>query len=355
MNQAIFNANIDYGGDANPIRHSSLDAVPTVMPDGQPAMFETLLTSLALIDVCGPDTRVFLHNLLTNDVEHLQLDEVRLGGLCSPKGRLLATLHYWALPQDTGVRLMLSADLAALIAQRLSMFVLRSKVKIIVQTELTLAGFIATQTELAKRFEDLPGSAFLCAKRADDSTLLRLSNVMGFARVILLAPSQNIEALLSNPAADNARRAAQYWDWLEVRSGEPRLTAASVDKFVPQMINFEVVKGVSFKKGCYPGQEVVARSQYRGTIKRRLHLAHFEAEQAHAPPPAPHVGAALFHSEDPTQPCGEIVNAAPAPTGGVDCLVELKLAALGSGTIHVGSPNGALLRTGQLPYELPSL
>lgn len=319
-----------------------------------PAMLRAPLAGLALIDARGPDARAFLHNLLTNDVEHLGAKEVRLGGLCSPKGRLLATLHYWSLPQDAGVRLLLSTDLAATIAKRLSMFVLRSKVKVAVQTELALAGFAAPEADLAKRFEDLPPSPHLCVARADGSTLLRLSDVLGLARVILIAPPQDVEASLGidgDATAETRMLAAQRWEWLEVQSGEPRVTAASTDKFVPQMINFEVIEGVSFKKGCYPGQEVVARSQYRGIVKRRLQLAHVAAAQT----PAPHAGTALFHSEDPAQPCGEIVNAASAPTGGVDCLVELKLAALAGGTIHVGTPEGAPLTIGRLPYELPSL
>jgi folate-binding Fe-S cluster repair protein YgfZ len=111
------------------------------------------------------------------------------------------------------------------------------------------------------------------------------------------------------------------------------------------MINFEIVGGVSFHKGCFPGQEVVARAQYRGTVKRRAMLAH--ADSAHA-------GAELFHSDDPGQPCGMVVNAAAAPGAGVDCLVEIKLAALDSGTVRVGSPDGPALTFLPLPYPLPA-
>jgi hypothetical protein len=137
---------------------------------------------------------------------------------------------------------------------------------------------------------------------------------------------------------------ASLWDWLDIHAGEPRITAATYEQFVPQMINFEVLGGVNFKKGCYPGQEVVARSQYRGTIKRRAMLAHTQAAMA---------GDEVFDSADPGQPCGMVVNAAPAPTGGFDCLVEIKLAALESASVHVGSASGPALSFMPLPYALP--
>lgn len=139
------------------------------------------------------------------------------------------------------------------------------------------------------------------------------------------------------------------WDWLDVRAGEPRITQPAVEQFVPQMVNFDVIGAVNFRKGCYPGQEVVARSQYRGTIKRRTALAHVAGETDTV-----HAGVELFHSDDPGQPCGMIVNAAAAPAGGVDALVEIKLAALDSGTVHLGAADGPPLAFDALPYAWPT-
>ncbi len=138
------------------------------------------------------------------------------------------------------------------------------------------------------------------------------------------------------------------WDWLDIRAGEPRITQPVVEQFVPQMVNFDVLGGVNFRKGCYPGQEVVARSQYRGTIKRRTSLANVEGTA--------NVGAGqkLFHSDDPGQPCGMVVNAASAPEGGVDVLVEIKLAALENGSVHLGAAEGPALTFLPLPYALPA-
>ena len=136
------------------------------------------------------------------------------------------------------------------------------------------------------------------------------------------------------------------WQWLEVCSGVPLIEAATVDAFVPQMLNLELLGGVDFQKGCYPGQEIVARSQYRGTIKRRTFLFEVDAPAA--------AGQEVFHTGDPGQPAGQVVNAAPRPGGsGSGALVEIKLAALGEGTLHLGSPDGPVLHQRPLPYALP--
>ena len=154
------------------------------------------------------------------------------------------------------------------------------------------------------------------------------------ARLIRLPDAAGTRALLvRRAAASHADPAApalplDAWRWLEVQSGVPRIEAATVDQFVPQMVNFELVGGVDFQKGCYPGQEVVARSQYRGTIKRRTFL--FDADAPMRP------GQEVFHSDDPAQPAGMVVNGAPHPRQGGSALVEAKLAALDGGTLHLG-------------------
>jgi folate-binding protein YgfZ len=141
------------------------------------------------------------------------------------------------------------------------------------------------------------------------------------------------------PEADDLDPAA--WRWLEVHSGVARITAATSEQFVPQMVNLELVGGVNFKKGCYPGQEVVARSQYRGTLKRRAQL--FAGATGARP------GQEVFHSGDPSQPAGLVANAA-----GDTALVEVKLAALEDGTLHLGAADGPVLRRLALPYEMPA-
>jgi folate-binding protein YgfZ len=173
----------------------------------------------------------------------------------------------------------------------------------------------------------------------EDANVIRLPDAAGITRHLWAAPIEAAPPAL--PALD-----AGVWRWGEVASGVVTIEAATVDQFVPQMLNYELIGGVDFKKGCYPGQEVVARSQYRGTIKRRTFL--FESEGAAI------AGQDVFHSADPGQPAGKVANAAPRRdgVGGSSLLAEIKLAALGEGTLHIGSAEGPLLRQMDMPYQV---
>jgi folate-binding protein YgfZ len=139
----------------------------------------------------------------------------------------------------------------------------------------------------------------------------------------------------------------QAWQLAAIHAGVPQVTAKTLEQFVPQMVNLELLGGVNFKKGCYPGQEIVARSQYLGKLKRRTALASIDNAAALA-------GQEVFSTADPEQPCGMIVNASVNGNGGADALVEMKLAALDE-DVHLGSAGGAKLRFLPMPYPLDAL
>jgi tRNA-modifying protein YgfZ len=302
-----------------------------------------LLPHFGVIDAAGDEAASFLHGQLTNDIEHLDAHDARLAGYCSPKGRLLASLLVWRAGQN--VRLLLSHDLLPAVLKRLSMFVLRAKAKLSEAGDLAVVGFAGdVAAPLASLFDALPAAPFGVLD-APHGTLIRLPDAAGHARHLWIAPAETVARFSAETALPQV--SAAVWDWLAVRAGEPVISLPTVEQFVPQMVNFDVIGAVNFRKGCYPGQEIVARSQYRGTLKRRTALAHIDADDVRA-------GLELFHSEDPGQPCGMVVNAAAAPGGGADALVEIKLAALEQGTIHAGSPSGPALRFEALPYTLPS-
>lgn len=330
----------------------AVSAVP-VQPRPAAAEFDAVLSGgaymplpqLAVIDVAGEDAASFLHSQLTNDIEHLPPGHARLAGYCSPKGRLLASLLAWRAGASD-VRLLLSKDLLGAVQKRLSMFVLRAKAKLSDASSLAVVGFAgAVEPALSGLFPSLPAASFN-AVDGDDGTLIRLPDAAGRARYLWIAPHEAVARFAAATALPQA--APAVWDWLAVRAGEPLITQPTVEQFVPQMVNFDAIGAISFRKGCYPGQEIVARSQYRGTLKRRTALAHVDGDAAL---PA---GTELFHSGDPGQPCGMVVNAAPAAGGGADALVEIKLAALEGGTVHAGSPDGPALRFEPLPYALPT-
>jgi folate-binding protein YgfZ len=302
------------------------------------------LTQFGFIDTTGDDAAAFLHTQLTNDVQHLDASTARLAGYCSPKGRLMASFLMWRA--GDAVRLMIAADLQATVQKRLSMFVMRAKARLVDATpSLTAVGFAGdVRHALSHLFDAMPDGVHV---KVDGplGSLIRVPDAAGRPRFLWVGPKAEVDAHLAELEKKLTRASAEVWDWLDIHAGEPRITQPVSEQFVPQMVNFDVLGGVNFKKGCYPGQEVVARSQYRGTIKRRTSLAHAESAKP---------GDELFHSDDPGQPCGLVVNVAPAPEGGVDALVEIKLAALEQGSVHVGAAGGPVLKFSPLPYALPT-
>jgi folate-binding protein YgfZ len=282
------------------------------------------LTQFGVIDAIGDDAASFLHGQLTNDTQHLEAANARLSGYCSAKGRLLASFLSWRSGET--IRLLVSKDVQAAVQKRLSMFVLRAKAKL----------------------TDVPDGVHVKVD-GPAGALIRVPDALGRLRYLWVGPKAEVEARLPVLEGKLTRASAAVWDWLDIRAGEPRITQPVVEQFVPQMVNFDVLGGVNFRKGCYPGQEVVARSQYRGTIKRRTALANVAGELDTVLP-----GAEVFHSDDPGQPCGMVVNAASAPDGGVDVLVEVKLAALETGSVHLGAAEGPALTFLPLPYALPA-
>lgn len=310
------------------------------------AGFVVPLIELGLISATGEDAAHFLHSQLTNDVEHLGFAEARLAGYCSPKGRLLATLLIWK--SADAVLLQLPRQIQPAVQKRLQMFVLRSKAGLTDVTDshviLGLAGQPAA-IALAQWFADLPQTAYVKAE-SDAGTLIRLADASGVPRyqwITTVDIAQNAWpklVMMLKPVGEHA------WRLTDIEAGIPLITQPTQEQFVPQMINFEAIGGVNFKKGCYPGQEIVARSQYLGKLKRRMMPASIDA--ANAEP-----GMEVFSSADPEQPCGMIVNAEIRSVNQTDCLVEIKTSAMEAGTIHLGSAGGPVLRFKPLPYPLP--
>jgi tRNA-modifying protein YgfZ len=293
------------------------------------------LAHLGLIRARGADAGKFLHSQLTTDFAMLGLSQVRLAGFCSAKGRLQASFIAWKLAHDD-VLLACAASVLPATLKRLSMFVMRAQCKLSDATaEFRLSGCVgATASGL------LGETAVWTQHTQGDAHVIRLPDAAGVARCLLVEPGGS--TALPSPALS-----LDTWRWLEVQSGVATIEASTVEQFVPQMLNLELVGGVDFQKGCYPGQEIVARSQYRGTLKRRMFL--FDVDVLATS------GQEVFHSGDATQPAGMVANAAPRPdsAAGSSALVEVKLAALNEGSLHLGAPDGPLLRRAELPYSVP--
>lgn len=301
------------------------------------------LTDQGLIRASGADAAGFLHNLLTNDINGVTAGGARFAGFCTAKGRLLALLLIWREGDD--FLLMLPREILPAILKKLSMYVLRSKVKLSdVTAERALVGYSITAAvppvpTLGDAVAALPRFGVTAI---EGGQVIRLDD----HRWLLALDATNAHGRWRELASAARPVGLAAWQWLEIVAGQPRVVAATLEAFVPQMLNMELpaVAGVSFSKGCYPGQEIVARTQYLGKIKRRTYRAALSGAVA--------AGAPVYAPETGDQHCGAVVSAAPSPAGGFECLVCVQSSAVEAGAVHVGALDGERLEFLPLPYPL---
>lgn len=336
--------------------HLNNDNPTEVLDFGQPAPRATLevgfvapLSDLGVIGVGGAEAAGFLHNQLTNDVNLLDADTVRLAGYCTPKGRLLATFLMWK-PAET-IFLQLPRTLQTAIQKRLQMYVMRAKVTLTDLNDshvLLGLGGRAAGAAMTAWFPALPAAPYTSVSN-EAGTLLRLADAFDAPRYQWFASTEAAQDAWPVLTAKLAAVGNSAWRLSSIHAGVPQITLPTQEQFVPQMLNLELIGGVNFKKGCYPGQEIVARMQYLGKLKRRMLAASINAPNATVA-----AGMEVFSSSDSAQPCGMIVNAERSAGDGFDCLVEIKIAAAAESTIHLGSADGAPLQFRALPYALPN-
>lgn len=294
------------------------------------------LSHFGVIRAVGEDASSFLQGQLTQDVAQLGASEARLAAFCNAKGRMQASFVVFKRSPDE-ILLVCSRDILAATLKRLSMFVLRAKAKLSDATaDYALFGLAGNA------IESIAGGAHPVWAKADvgAANLVFLYPGNGQPRALWCAPA-------GTPVPAGAALPLDQWKWLEVQSGVAMITQPIFEAFVPQMLNYESVGGVNFKKGCYPGQEIVARSQFRGTLKRRAYLAHTDGEPA--------VGQEVFHALDAEQPCGLVAACAPRPGGGFDAIVSMQTSAAADaegGRLTLGSASGPALALLPLPYPL---
>jgi len=300
------------------------------------------LSHFSLLLFSGEDSRAFLHSQLSSDVQNITMSTAQYSSYCTPKGRVLASFLLWQSTE--GYCAQLHGSLRESIQSRLAKFVLRSKVKIVdasgSHVSLGLAGNNAEM--LAKKcFVAIPQSV-LGAAHDESATIIRLApNRFQIITAAGHAPAVWEKLSRSATAVGNLR-----WDWLNIRYGIPVITSATQDQFVPQMLNMEILGAVSFNKGCYPGQEVIARAQYLGMLKRRMYLANIQSEIS------PQPGEELFSRDVQGQASGMIVNAAASPEGGYDVLAVIQIASAQTEEIHWKSLSGPTLKLLPLPYSV---
>lgn len=291
------------------------------------------LSHLGLIECAGDDAASFLHNQLTSDVTHLEAESAQYSSWCSPKGRMLVSFILFR--RNAAYLALLSADLQEFIQKRLQMYVLRSKVKISNRSiDHEFIGVSGPQAATTLQNAELPVPAAAMATAAfADGSVVRLDDT----RYIVVIASEAAASAWQRISAGAVPVGTPAWQWLDVEAGIPRIAEATKEAFVPQMANLDRIGGVSFHKGCYPGQEVVARTQYLGKVKRHLYRTHAEGILT--------AGLPIYHVEAPEQPCGLVANAAPAPGGGYDALAVILEGTVGEAALTAGLPenNGVRL------------
>jgi len=301
------------------------------------------LGQFGLLRVQGDEAESFLQNLLSNDIREVTATRAQLSSLNSAKGRMLATMLVWR--QGESYLLQLPRKLCEPIRKKLGMYVLRSKVTIGDESDedvmLGLSGADAGKI-LNTVFPALPQSDLGCLT-GEHGTVIKT----GDARWQIHTTPQHARTLWKQMHRKARPVGSACWDWLNIRSGMPVILPQTQEQFVAQMTNFDLLNGVNFKKGCYPGQEIVARTQYLGKLKRRMYLAHIGSTD----PPQP--GDEVYSPDMGGQASGMLVNTAPAPDGGYDVLAVVQSGSRETQTVHWKSPEGAPVHFLPLPYPLP--
>ena len=298
------------------------------------------LTHMGLIACTGDDAQSFLHGQLSSDVRQLGASQSAYAAYCSAQGRVLANFLMWR--EGEIYYLQLARALVPALLKRLALFILRSKVQLsdvsLSRPILGLSGSSAPQA-LGQIFPVLPQQAHEVVCDPQMGSVIALPG----GRYQLAASVDAAQQSWVGLSSDLRPVGAPCWEWLDIRNGLPWISTATQDQFVPQMANLELLGAINFQKGCYPGQEIVARTQYLGQVKRRMVLAHVKD------PATTRAGDAVFSGHTAG---GMVVNAQVAPGGGLDLLAVLPTLGATQEDLHLTSADGPSLQLLPLPYTL---
>lgn len=327
--------------------------VALIMMDNEIAMknksleFDAKLINLShygLIRIVGEDAQTFLQNQLTCDLREINQQKAQHGSYCTPQGRVLVSFLLWQ--QDNDYFMQIPASLLASIKKRLSLYVLRAKVQLIDATD-TSVRIGLTGSDAARAIQQITGLNFesnhhLQVRQNEKLCAISLSGY----HIELITSTDDAPRLIDNLRQHAKPADINFWNWLNIQSAFPMILPETQEMFLPQMINLDAMGGISFKKGCYPGQEIVARTHYLGKLKRRMYLARIATIDTIKP------GDLLYSHDMNDQSCGNIVNIASSPNGDFDVLAVIQQSSVETCPIHWQSPQGPTLQIKPLPYSL---
>lgn len=302
------------------------------------------LSHLALVRAAGADAEGFLQNQLTNDIAALDEHRSALAGYCNPKGRLICIFR---IRRDgDGFALQLPSEVQESSMQRLRKYVLRAKVNLSIADDQ--ASFGICGKTVAKSLEPIVGRVPARDNEWTQSGDLTVVRVPGGSRprFQVIGPTGACIAAWKKLAPLANVMGSWVWARLDILAGIPNVAAKTSESFVPQMVNLDLLDGVNFRKGCYPGQEIVARMHYLGNLKQRM--ARFRVDDEDRPEPGDRV-----HTPGGGSAAGTIMDAQPSAGSGWDLLAVVRLADIDQRTFHLKSGNGPTLFQQDLPYSFP--
>ena len=298
------------------------------------------LSHYGLIHFSGEDALQFLQGQLSCDVREIHHHTAKYGCYCTPKGRVLTTFLMWK--DSSGYLMQIPSSLLISLEDKLSKYILRAKVKLNNSSNKYVRIGISgnRSSELVKKiFGEIPNQSLKIINNTDNSVIFFTQN-----RFEIITTPNHAPKLWDYLRKDATPVGKTCWDWLEIKAGIPIILPATQEQFIPQMVNLEAIGGISFKKGCYPGQEIVSRTKYLGKIKRRMYLANIKTKKIIS------AGNDLYNNKE--QPCGMVVNATPSPEGGYDLLAVIQIDSIQNKPIYWKGLEGPTLEIIPLPYTL---
>lgn len=313
------------------------------------------LTDLTVASVQGEDAKDFLQGQLSQDLSLVNDKTATLAAYCTAKGRVLATMVVLQNPHDDGYLLLTKADNAMAFIQRLRMFVLRAKVDIQI-TNTKVYGAINLPLENKDNFFINHTFAVKTQNDGDDEIIYisAPSSDENLNRYWVLSQQELLSdnyLASNNTDTDIKLDSIEQWQSQDIKAGLPWVVAANQDVYIPQTLNFDLINGVSFTKGCYPGQEVVARSHYRGTIKRRCVYAVADLAQHDLDKNNDLVGSDVFNADKPKNPCGRVINAV-VHADKIFLLIEAQLSDIDNADFRLQNSQGIKITLNDMPYSI---
>ncbi|MEM7400640.1 MAG: hypothetical protein AAF304_01685 [Pseudomonadota bacterium] len=302
------------------------------------------LSNLGLIRVSGEDAFSFLHGQFTNDLNIVNADTSQLSSYCNAKGRMLAIFRIFK--RDDDYFLLLRRDVIEVVLNKLNMFKLMAKVELTdISNEIVIFGIAGPNTDSLLDENGIQAPINLDQViTKENTTAIKITSQ--HSRALIVTSFNEAKVIWNSIINQSVQMSYHFWELIDIKNGIPTVTAETIETFIPQMVNLELIGGVNFQKGCYPGQEIVARTHYLGKPNRRMYRIQFECNECPAP------GTNIFSKANSEQPVGKIVSAQKANSKHCETLTVLRTEKELANDLHLEAYPNSIANIKSLPYGL---